>query len=251
MGWIYKITSPSGKSYIGQTVDDKVESRWAKEKNKPHGLLIHVFKKYGHENCKFEKLFEVSYRTHGYRWEEFLDFWEKFEIREQDTLRPRGYNSTSGGKNCYQVHTTVRKKLSIAQLNRPPMTDETRKKMSISRTGEKHHMYGKKHSKYSLEKMSKSQTGKHRGELNPNFGKAMSVDQKQLISETKKGANLIGEKAKNSKPIEQWSKNGTEFVRNWSNAREVTRELGLSYKNISSVCRGLRKTSGGFVWRWR
>lgn len=36
----------------------------------------------------------------------------------------------------------------------------------------------------------------------------------------------------------------------WSSARAVDAELGIQYKNISAVCRGKRKSAGGYKWRF-
>ena len=54
---------------------------------------------------------------------------------------------------------------------------------------------------------------------------------------------------RSSKPIIQLDKNGA-MIKWWRSAREVNRMLGLSYKNISAVIRGLRKTCGGFIWKY-
>ena len=79
-------------------------------------------------------------------------------------------------------------------------SDETRKKMSDSMLGEKHHYYGKKHSLETLEKMSKTKKGKKRstetrkkisaalsGENNNMYGKSLSPETRKKISAAKKG----------------------------------------------------------------
>lgn len=244
MGWIYKITSPSGKSYIGQTVQDKVENRWAREINEPHGLLIHVFKKYGHENCKFEKLFEVSYQTHGYRWEEFLDFWEKFEIREQDTLRPHGYNSTSGGKNC-KYHAAVRKRMSDMKIGKKA-TKETKDKMSIARSGENNHFFGKKHSNQSLKKMSLAKKGKPSGRI--------FTDEVKLKIKNTREKNIgnhnyrSGATHPQSVAVDKYTKDG-EFVESFESILKASQSIGVGDVGIRNCLKGKGKHSGGFIWR--
>lgn len=51
------------------------------------------------------------------------------------------------------------------------------------------------------------------------------------------------------KEIEQLNEDGT-VVRRWHSAREAYHETGIEYKNISTVCRGLRQRAGGFKWRF-
>jgi group I intron endonuclease len=252
MGWIYRIISPSGKSYIGQTVAANVNKRWNEEKRTPHGLLRHVFKKYGSENCIFEELMEITEASHGPRWQEYLDFWEKNCIQEFNSLRPHGYNSTDGGKNC-KFHDASRERMRQAQLGKK-LTDVTRARMSASRKGEKHPFYGKTHSTKSRRKMSKALKGKMAGALNPNYGKPMNDETKNKMRATKIAMDLRGERAANSKKIEQWSIDGQTIIKIWANAREAerilkTEKVNINYKNISSVCRGLRPTAGGFIWK--
>ncbi len=143
---IYKITSPSGKIYIGQSVD--IDSRLAHYKRldcKGQVKLFNSLKKYEAKNHTFEvveecSVFELSNRE-GY-WQDF-------------------YNSIHSGLNCRRVSTkdksgydakeTVEKRASkLRGVKRP----------SIS--GEKHHNFGKTMPKYLKDKISnfrKSQTG--------------------------------------------------------------------------------------------
>ena len=53
-----------------------------------------------------------------------------------------------------------------------------------------------------------------------------------------------------SKPILQYSKSG-DFIREWKSASEVKRVLGIDNSHIIHCCKGKRKSSGGFVWRYK
>ena len=60
-GYIYKITSPSGKIYIGQTNDiEKRKINYEKLLCKAQRLLYSSIKKYGWDNHKLEVLLEVN-----------------------------------------------------------------------------------------------------------------------------------------------------------------------------------------------
>lgn len=131
-GVVYKLTSPSGKMYIGQSVNHK--SRLSVYKNLPKNLkehqihLYNAIKKYGFKNFKFEILCEVLNETD-------VNDIEIFWIREYNlTNRRYGYNKTTGGNSGKRLTEEVKLKISKAHK-------------------------GRKHSKESLEKMSKSRTG--------------------------------------------------------------------------------------------
>ena len=103
------ITSPSGKSYIGRSLN--LEERLNKYKNllcSDQQYIYHAILKYGWDNMKVTILYseernELSNDTLNRLEEEFI---EKF-----NTLIPNGYNLKTGG-NQPEEH---RKKLSIAQ----------------------------------------------------------------------------------------------------------------------------------------
>jgi len=97
MGIIYKLTSPSGKGYIGQTVGTLVDR--LKNHNKKSStckLIKRAINKYGFDTFKVETLLRCE--------EKDLDLYEQNMISVWNTLAPYGYNCTSGGES--------RKKLS-------------------------------------------------------------------------------------------------------------------------------------------
>lgn len=87
---IYKLTSPSGKSYIGQSKN--IERRLTSYRNlkckKQQALYNSIFK-YGFKNFKVEILEECN--------EEMLNELEVKYITEFKTLSPNGYNLKEGG----------------------------------------------------------------------------------------------------------------------------------------------------------
>jgi group I intron endonuclease len=145
MGWIYMIKNNiNGKCYIGQTKARRVQSRWANHKNRPHGLLKLAFEKYGIENFSFEIITEVS--------DDDLNEIEISEISLRNTVAPRGYNLEKGGRRSKIVNDITkntmksrmlgtklspetRYKISEAAKTRPPISEETRRKLSISNKG--------------------------------------------------------------------------------------------------------------------
>lgn len=53
----------------------------------------------------------------------------------------------------------------------------------------------------------------------------------------------------NRKAVNQYSKDG-KFLKTWTSITEAARELSLQDSKISSVCKGTRKSTGGFVWKY-
>lgn len=101
---IYKLTSPSGKSYIGQT-GKKVEERWRKGNGyRTSGCLYKAIKKYGWDNFTREILEE------GLTLKEANKLEQKY-IKEYNTLVPAGYNLQPGGNNR-KMHEETKKRIS-------------------------------------------------------------------------------------------------------------------------------------------
>lgn len=132
---IYKITSPVGKIYIGQSRNIYRRIRDYKKmhcKNQPH--LYNSFKKYGTENHQFETLEHCSVDIINEREIYFINLY-------RSTYNQFGLNCKEGG---------VKGKF----------TDEVRAKMSEKAQGGKSPMEGKKHSLEVRLKMSELKKGK-------------------------------------------------------------------------------------------
>jgi group I intron endonuclease len=117
MGFIYILTSPSGKSYIGQTIH-RVGKRLSQHQlSSSECMAIRgAIEKYGWKN------FVVDWYECP---NEDLNFDEELLVREMGTLAPGGYNLKEGGG----AHGK--------------MSDISKQKMSESTKGEKNPMYGK------------------------------------------------------------------------------------------------------------
>lgn len=153
---IYKITSPSGKIYIGQSVD--INRRFAKynsiENTKEQPALVRSFIKYGVINHIFEIIEECLF-------EELNDrerYWQEF------------YDVLKYGLNCQLVPTDTLPMI---------ISEETKKKIGDGNRG-------KKLSQETKNKISKNHA-KH------NLGKKLSDKTKRKLSEFNKGKKLSEE----------------------------------------------------------
>lgn len=163
-GYIYKHTSPSGKSYIGQTTQKDPGMRWRNGRGylstTSYGeqtYFARAIKKYGWKNFTHEILWKGEVSS----IEELNQLEEDF-ILSEGTLAPDGYNLKTGGKN----HIT---------------TEETRGRMKKNHVGN----LGKKHSNETKALMSTRQSGKN----NPMYGKPVSQETRDKRANSMKAKN--------------------------------------------------------------
>lgn len=79
----------------------------------------------------------------------------------------------------------------------------------------------------------------HTGEKNPMYGKHRSEDTKRKISQSK-GVN----------GILQFSKDG-ELIAEYSSIMEASRQTGCNNSHICECCKGERKSTGRYIWKYR
>jgi group I intron endonuclease len=105
-GIVYKLTSPSNKSYIGIS-KYSIERRILWHKNKRSGCkaIKSALKKYGFSSFKKEVL-------HNNIPLESLSALEMHEIDAHGTMAPNGYNLTRGGESNPMDEPATRKKIS-------------------------------------------------------------------------------------------------------------------------------------------
>lgn len=207
--YIYRITSPSGKVYIGQTTSPKIRFKcYRNVQCKGQIFLYNSFVKYGVCNHTFEILETYDNDTDI----SILNNSEVFHIKEHKNKGCELLNLDEGGRNACK-------------------SEETRKKLS------------------------EAKIGKYRGELNPMYGKSHTTNAKLKISIANTGRKQTRENREKltkivSKPVIQYNENG-DFLKEWSSATEVARELGFNSRVINSQARGLRKKAYGFIWKYK
>lgn len=209
---IYKFTSPSGKSYIGQT-NNLIKRFSAHRRSNVKTVFCSAIKKYGFDNFTHEILKENLNVDDA-------NYWEEFFIKNHNTIYPFGYNLHSGGRNHVATIET-KKKITDALLARPPMSDKTKAKMSESRTGNKNPFFGKKHSELTKQKMSNAR--KNRKEYTDEQKLKIS----QAISTAHKG------KKRSAETIEKIKISNTGKKR----TKETCEKLSECRRNISDETR--------------
>ena len=88
---------------------------------------------------------------------------------------------------------------------------------------------------------------------NVNYGTAPERRTKKLTtfraSEKIKALARVNGKAA-SRPVIQITKSG-EVLAEYESAREATRKTNIHYSHICDVCKGKRKSAGGYCWRFK
>ena len=179
------------------------------------------------EHCRDKKMY-ISQAIRKYGKENFLvetidsallidDLNEKeiYWIEEFKTKKPNGYNLCDGGDNTLGYNHTLEARMKMSMT----------KKSLGSMVGVKNHFYGKSHTKETREKMSAAWKSGRR---------VMTPELKEKLKEshyTRKVMNVTTGEIFNS-------------------IKEASETHGIKATHITRVCRGRRKSTGGFKWKY-
>ena len=260
---IYKITSPSNKVYIGQSVNIKNRiSKYKKDNCKSQTILYNSIIKYGWENHVFEILCECKI--------EQLNELERYYQDLYSVISENGMNcslTTTSTKSGRLSDKTIQKLKSLKvkestkeKMRNRVLTDCHKEKISISLTG-------RKVSQYTKDKISKSNKGKKRSQecivklknryisdeekhrlKNLNIGKKLSKEHKEKISignrNKKQSSNWINSiKEKNSKIILD-TYNGIYY----NSATELSNLLKIKRTTLTAKLSGQNKNNTNYIY---
>lgn len=198
-GVIYKITSPNGKIYIGQTV--QLDIRKIHYKNlhcKKQCKIYNSISKYGWSDHSFEIIEQIGECELNQREQYWINFYDSFN---------NGLNLTTGGDS-------------------PKRSEESNKKISESKKGEKNWMYGRK------------------GKLHHNFGKKSSDETIKKLKDSHLG-KMTGKDNPNYKGDIEVYKDGI-LIGIYESSNLAAQALNVIAANIRKALRGERKTVGGY-----
>lgn len=216
---VYMHVSPSGKRYIGIT-SQRPERRWRKngEGYKDHVYFWRAIQKHGWNNFDHIILYEGLTKEEAEKKE--IELIAYYNSNNEDY----GYNLSIGGESGSKGYR---------------YTDEQRKRMSENRKGEKNGMYGKHHTKESIE----SGRIKH-------FRENLSEETIYKMSIAKKG------KKRDKKSVEKQINTISNQVicietkTVYKNTIEAGMMNNLDRSSISKVCRKERETCGSYHWAY-
>ena len=121
----------------------------------------------------------------------------------------------------------------------------------IHNSGKNHWLFGKHHSEESKKKMSKAKKGKHLSEAHKisisisNKGREVSAKTRIKISNSNKGKKHEYNWIK----VQQYTLTN-KFIAEYPSFNAASLATGIRCQNISACCRGITKSSGGYIWRY-
>lgn len=283
VGVVYKYTSPSGKSYIGQTTNERHRrNTWFCTKRRYAGATINRARaKYGPENFEYEVLFKRVFTSFEEAQVE-LDKMEIFYINLYDTFK-NGYNNTVGGLYPeFGIQT---------QLNGRVVKNVKRE---ISERAKR--KYLPKHTKEEIQKL-RIETNRRKGnyqrifqfDLDGNFirefasageasengfGLALNIKRACKTLGKYKGYNwrfaedgyvMKVKPPKQKKPkrerykdhsysfkaVVKFDKHGNRLAE-YESIKSAMSDNGIKYcSQISSCLSGKKHTAGGYVWKYK
>ena len=124
--------------------------------------------------------------------------------------------------------------LSKVDKMRIPVSEETRRKISEAKTGENNPIFGKHLSEDTKRKISESKTGI-----------IFTEEHRKKMSQANKGKIYAP-----TKSVIQYSKDG-EFIAEYNSVMEASRQIGCNPSSICKCCKGTRKSTGGFIWKYK
>ena len=123
-----------------------------------------------------------------------------------------GYNLTSGGESGTRLSEETRRKLSEAHKGKKLGPCSEMRKRRISQS--------------------------NKGKKKPHVGVPRSAECRKR--------NSIA----HSKNVLQYTNTG-DFVAEYISGKQASQKTGISASHISHVCKGLRKTAGGYYWKFK
>lgn len=247
-GIIYKYTSPSGKVYIGQTLNEEQRRKdFLGKAYKYAGMRINNARmKYGPENFEYEVLYEKEFETKEEALQTLNPLEEEY-IKEYNSIQT-GYNISKGGDSVNGIMDNEETKQRMIEglkeyyrthpnpFQGRKHTNETKSILREKALGRTSSFKGRKHTQEVKECIRKCASLRC-GEKNAFFGK-------HHTDMTKKKIGMC-----NSKKVAQIHPQTLEIIHVFESAREAARFLNKPqrYDSISNVCLHKVKIQNGYV----
>jgi hypothetical protein len=162
------------------------------------------------------------------------EFWEKYWICQMKQWGFELVNSNNGGGGLLKRSEEFSRWLSNRNMGNT-------------------YREGKQHSEKSKKLMSE----KAKGRTSPNKGNELSKEWRDKISKSNKGrvsprkGVKVSEETLEKKMVKVTQLTlDNKIIKQWGSITEAGNSLGINIGHITNVCRGKRKTTGGYKWEY-
>lgn len=242
-GFIYITTNHvNGKKYIGQKKYDK-NNKWKKYLGS--GIILKsAIAKYGEDSFSKEIIEECETK-------EILDNREKYWIKYYDAIEDDNfYNIASGGDGGNTIAGYSDEQLEQYKEYKRLLHKETALSGELCPAS-------KLTEKQVLEIIERLKKNDYNLDIANDYN--VSTETINDIRNHKTWKNLTKnivfddistrKRPRGTKPVVQYDENG-QYIATYRSARDVQKELGISYKLVSAVCNGTKRIAHGFIWRF-
>lgn len=243
---VYKHTAPNGKVYIGITKKNP-EQRW----NYGNGYrqnkhFYRAILKYDWKNIKHE-IVETGL-TKEQACNKEIELIAKYDSTNPD----KGYNNSTGGEYGFSgMHHSAEARRKIREsLNRTYLDPELRRKIGELHKGVNNPNFGKHLSVETRQKMSEALKGRIAWNKGQKGVQHYSSETRLKMSESHKGTNHSAETRKKIGESNAKAIICVETGILYSSITEASKSIGVTIGAISCVLRGKSKTSGGYHWKY-
>jgi group I intron endonuclease len=227
---IYKITSPSGKVYVGQAVDlERREKEYVGLHCKSQRKLYNSLVKYGFSQHIFRVIEECTIEQLNVRERHWQDFYNVLE--EGLNLRLTGTEDVSGK----QSKETIAKR--VVKTRKPVLQYTTDGVLVREWKSGREAGISSKISGGDIVNCCK-------GKLKSAGGFIWKYKTGEVKEE------ILVDSVNNEKPILQYSKEGI-LIKEWKSITQAGNSLGIYKGGITMCCKNLYKSLGGSIWRYK
>lgn len=232
-GYIYCITNNvNSKIYIGQTkmsIEERYAShiRCSRTKNGDNCLLYLAMRKYGVKNFSVS-LVECVREESVDDLQKRLNELEVFYIKDFNSLKPNGYNMTPGG-------------------NAPPPSDRIAV-VKLSKSGDVLAEYSSIIDASQQNSINASNI-RHALNSNSHYSHGFYWHKKCDVLSVVSDGNIGLQERFDITPVYCFTLDG-ELVKMYESISDARKELNVPQGKISDVCRGRRKSTGGYLWSY-
>lgn len=282
-GWIYKITSPSGKYYIGQAVN--INRRYSDYKRLHHcknqPYLLNSIKKYGFDNFEKEILDYIECNSNEELQEKLNTLEIEYILKYDSTNKNKGYNISKGGNQgrlgVKETEEQKQKKRDAWTLERKKVQSELWKTDANPRKGKNfgRSNFAKYVNQYSLDgnliKTWESLSDITRNIPNFSFKNISKCCNHEVLTSygyiwrfkeecdlekievdltPRKSGKVRKRNTTMFKAVNQYDKD-LELIKEWDSITDASKHYNIPTTNISKCCKGERKSAGGFIWKYK